>query len=178
VNTQPLFEYPVNIEPGSFIGTEKAQIINTIRYYRDERGEDRLKIPSESEIKNLERSVINCAFPLLVPEHYITAEVRPNVTFEVNANFYERMRKLSQGYEHLKRGDLYKFDPGLGLFFLPEYIMKGIKDYDWKQHEEQIKAWMDDRSSFIGEKVREGVLYVPKPERLIVPAGKGSDRTN
>jgi hypothetical protein len=181
MDTKPLFVYEIPNAISVFMGTEKAQIINTIRYYKDDRRQDGFKIPSESEIKNLERIIITCGFPMMHKDHFISVEVRKNVIFSVNANFYEYIKELSQGYEHLKRADLYKFQAGaesFGLFFLPEYVMEGIRDYDWSQHEEQMSAWIHKRTEIIEEGVRKGVLYVPKVKKIILPVVKGSDSIN
>jgi len=134
--------------PGSFftdlVGTEKSQIQNTLSYYRYNRGQKMVAVPKDYEINEISKLEIRCAFPVLSPKHFFNAEVREGITFNINVNAFDYIRDLSENYQKLKRGDLYKFVAGLpefGLYFLPEYIMEGLKEYDWDQHLDLVNDW-------------------------------------
>lgn len=133
------------------VGTEKSQIISTIEHYR-QRGQN-IVLPDESRISETPSLEIRCANPLLSPKFFFKAEVRENIVFDVNANFYYDILEVADNYKILKRGDLYKFQAGItefGLYFLPEYIMEGVKEYDWNQHKEIVDKWdkvLDDISN-------------------------------
>jgi hypothetical protein len=122
----------------TLIGTDKEQIFSTLRHYK-------LPLPSDDNIHKLARVTIFCALDFNLPTHSFKAEVLDGVSFEVHATAFEYIKKTAEDFDNLKRGDLYKFDTGLkeyGLLFLPEYIMQGIKDYDWNQHKEEVDKWM------------------------------------
>lgn len=150
--------------PGSgthLIGTAKSQITNTLKYYKEERNQP-VEIPSEDDYKTLENITIVCTLPLLKVDHFIDATVRPNVIFKVNANALMYVQQLAQQYESLKRGDLFKFVPGvdmLGLYFLPEHIMQSLRDYDWDQHQKQVEEWLGERERDLNEAENKGFLH-------------------
>jgi hypothetical protein len=194
METKPYFSHQLPNTLTLFIGTEKSQVIKTLEYYKFERGQSRIAIPDEKELLNLEGVIISCAFPLLNKDQFIEATVRENVRFDVNANFYQEIQKIAANYKELKRAELYKFDPGLelfGLWFLPEYIMQGLQEYNWKQHEEQVNEWLKVRAAAIeggkhlglastqGEQPQQSIIVRKKRVVLAVPAGsKSSDRTH
>jgi hypothetical protein len=123
----------------TLIGTDKKQIISTLRHYN-------LPIPSDDDIRQLARVRVLCAFGYHIPNHYFDAEIREGVSFEIHANAFDYIRKVAEDFDDLKRGDLYKFDTGrreYGLLFLPEYIMQGMKEYDWNRHKRQVDEWME-----------------------------------
>ncbi len=135
------------------VGDDPKQIIRTLEYYKDFRGAD-IAIPSESEIRELPKVRVECAFPMMNPSHVVEARLEENVSFLVNANAFVYIQALSLGYEILKRGDLYKFYPGItsfGLYFLPESIMKGLQDYNWSQHASQVEEWLSARESILND---------------------------
>ncbi|MBI5066118.1 hypothetical protein HZA97_07825 [Candidatus Woesearchaeota archaeon] len=148
-----------------FVGTEKEQIINTVKYYRDQRGVSNLSIPDDSKIKEISKLEIMCTFPMLKVDQFIEAEVREKVKLNVNANAFDHVRYIAQFYEDLKRGDLYKFNPGMpnidGMYLLPEYIMKGINEYNWDQHSKQIDAWLSERERIIRVMEKDKRFYRP-----------------
>jgi len=159
------FSYQIPHNMVMFIGTEKDQIINTISYYKNERGQDEVQLPSLDEIIKLNEINIDVAFPMLKIDHCISAEVRDNVFFHVNVNAFVYIQHISRQYECFKRGDLYKFKAGapvFGLWFLPEYIMKGIKEYDWLQHKQQMGEWMENREKVMNDLEKKGVIARPK----------------
>ena len=137
------------------VGTDRSQIINTLNYYKTKRGQE-LRVPLETEIYEATSLEIRCGLPFISSKFFFKAEVRPNVILDVNANAVDYAKDIAENYEKLKRGDLYKFEPGLsefGLYFLPEYIMQGISDYDWSQHKSIIDKWKrleDDLKEDVG----------------------------
>jgi len=146
--------------PGTiFIGTTPSQIVNTVNYYRNERGQD-IAMPAKGEIIRLDEINITACFPLAKVDHNIEARVKPNVIFWVNANAFDYVQQVAANYEELKRGDLYKFQTLrlFGLFFLPEDIMKAVRKYDWKKHQTQIDEWMGVRKADLQEAERRGIL--------------------
>ena len=154
------FGYRIPETLSVFIGTEKSQIINTLEYYANERGQQ-CPIPSEEEISPLKEVNITCALPLAVVDHNVSVEARSNFFFHVNANAFDYIQEVSRTYEKLKRGDLFKFKAGadiFGLWFLPEYVMQGLREYDWEQHRNQINVWMNKREAVLQEGRRRGHL--------------------
>ncbi|MFH0752252.1 MAG: hypothetical protein V1914_01510 [archaeon] len=152
------------------IGTDAKQIIRTLEYYRNERGQTNFDIPSESDISEVTRLEIECAFPLLSQNHFIEAKLEEKVSFFVNANAFSYIQALALSYEQLKRGDLYKFEPGLstlGLYFLPENIMKGLKDYDWSQHKAQVEDWLQVRSKVLNDMRTKGLLVEAQKLKIL-----------
>lgn len=77
----------------------------------------------------------------------------PRAVFHVNANAVDYVKQIAAHYECLRRGELFKFKAGapiLGLWFLPEDIMQGLRDYDWQQHGSQLEQWLSQRDEVIG----------------------------
>jgi len=152
-----------------YIGTNKKQVKNTIEYYIKERGQV-LDIPSDSDISELTEINISCALPLAHMKQNLRAEIRNNVIFWINANAFDYVQRVSQNYEGLKRGDLFKFVPGVdffGLFFLPEYIMEGLRDYDWGRHMEQVRKWLGRRETILNEGEQRGKIHRERPRPYI-----------
>ncbi|MEK6969969.1 MAG: hypothetical protein AABW48_06080 [Nanoarchaeota archaeon] len=164
--TQPkYYGYQVPDSGTCLIGTEKDQIVNTLSYYKHQRGQGDIVLPTLEDIFNLGEINITAVFPMAKVDDNISAEVREKVYFHVNANAFGWMQKVAQDYEKLKRADLYKFQtlPLFGLLFLPEDIMQGIRDYDWKQHEAQVRSWLGQREEVLGDLERKGVIARVKP---------------
>ena len=159
------FGYSVPDTLTCVVGTKKSQIINTMSYYKNERGQGEIIIPSLDKIVTLSEIHINVGFPMMRPDESISAEVRKKVLFEVNANAFSHMKNIAQFYEKLKRGDLYKFQtlPVFGLWFLPEYIMEGIRKYDWSKHDAQVNSWMEKLEKDLSNIGKEGhIIHVKK----------------
>lgn len=154
------FHYNVPNSASFFIGDTKREILETLNYYRNERGQKDFDIPNENVISSVERFVVNCAFPLLHKDHFIEAEVCKGAIFDINANALDYVKGVGQNYEPFKRGSLFKFQTLdlFGLFFLPESVMKGLRDYDWKPHEEQVREWMLEREGVLNEAESRGHL--------------------
>ncbi len=124
---------------------------------------------------------ITAAFPMAQMNANISAEVRKKVFFHVNANAFDYVQQVAQSYEELKRGDLYKFQslPAFGLWFLPEYIMQGLREYDWKKHETQVRSWLNTREEVLSELEREGVFTRVRPIRVhVTSAGQPGNKDN
>lgn len=136
----------------TFIGNEKSQIVNTLEHYKA-RGREKIAIPEIEKIRRLDSAEIGCALPILKPEHFFKVKLDEVISFDINANAFNYIQLVANRYEELKRGDLFKFDTGLpnvfGLFFLPENVMKGLKNYDWKQYEKQVDEWMGIRNKML-----------------------------
>lgn len=145
------------------IGTEKEQIISLINYYK-KRGEENLIIPKLEDIESIKEVTIPVAFPFLNINHFIYPEVRENITFMVNANAYHYMINLAQFYERQKRSELYKFQTieSFGLWFLPEYIMEGIRKFDWRKYDKQVSEWLEEREKSLQPLEDEGKISVSK----------------
>jgi hypothetical protein len=140
----------------TLIGTDKKQIISTLKHYN-------LPIPSNKDIRKLARVRIMCAFGYNIPNHYFEAEIMGGVSFEIHANAFDHIRKIAENFDGLKRGDLYKFDTGrreYGLLFLPKHMMQGIKGYDWNQHKEQVDKWMAGERNASSEEVATSKFLV------------------
>lgn len=130
------------------VGKNKNQIINTLAYYKEERGEDQIIIPKKSEIGRLESACFTCSLPIANVKHFVDIAMDDWISFNINANAYAYVQRLAENYEELKRGDLYKFNPGievLGLYFLPENVMKWLKGFDWSKHQKQVDEWLGMR---------------------------------
>ncbi len=143
----------------TLIGTDKKQIISTLLNYA-------LPIPPEEDMRRLAKVSIMCALGYPVTSHFFEAEIRKGVFIRVHANAFKYIKEIAEDFEDLKRGDLYKFDTGrrdYGLLFLPEYIMQGLKEYDWNQHKEQVEEWMEDEEETRPEDVKTG-KYLVKPD--------------
>jgi len=124
----------------TLIGTDKEQIRSTLKHYD-------LSIPHDRDMHQLARVRVLCALGAKDPSisHFFFAEVRDQVSFQVHTSAFKYIKKIAEDYKDLKRGALYKFDTGrddFGLLFLPEYIMQGLRVYEWDQHREEVEAWM------------------------------------
>jgi hypothetical protein len=146
-----------------FVGTDKEQIKKTIEYYKKDRANSQLEVPSDEEIKEISKLEITCAFPMLKVNHFIEAEISEGIILRVNANAFDYIRLLSQDIENSKRGELYKFNPGMphidGMYLLPEQVMKGLEKYPWDKHSEQIDDWLEDREKVIKKMEEKGMFY-------------------
>ena len=157
-------EVPVlHIPKMNLVGTDPQQIIDTAKYYRDERGQIQANIPERDDIWKVDKLNVLCAFPLMRTDHFIDAEVAPGFTFQINANAFDYMKNLGKDYERLRRGALYKFETveAFGLWFLPKEVMEGLKNHDWNQHLRQINIWMAQREEILDEGVRRGHIVRP-----------------
>ncbi len=154
------FDYNIPNSWSRFIGDTKKEILETLDYYRNERGQRDFDIPNEDVISNVKKFAVNCAFPLLNVNHFIEAEICKGAIFSINANALNYVKNVGQNYETFKRGSLFKFQTldSFGLFFLPESVMKGLRDYNWKPHEEQVRKWMLERERVLNEGARRGHL--------------------
>jgi hypothetical protein len=122
----------------TLIGTERESILKTLRHYA-------LPAPTNGQIRQLAGVKVICSLGIPITEHFFQAEVRKRVLFQVHANAFNYIKEISEGYEALRRGGLYKFDPGrreYGLLFLPEYIMSGLRAYDWDRFRSRVDEWM------------------------------------
>lgn len=131
-----------------FVGMDSEEILGTVKYYREQRGKTGLPVPSrwnlfaKARIKTLEEISIECFFPMGSMHQFIDAEVREGFNLHVNANAFTHIRNIVDKYEERKRGQLYKFSGTAHLWFLPEYVMQGMREYYWKQHEAQVNEWL------------------------------------
>jgi len=128
----------------NFVGNTKDQIINTLQYYKEDRGVSKLEIPCSDEIKRVNSSnpiVIRCVQPCSI-ETYIGVKINENIHFKVNPGMYIDVITQAANYQLVKRGDLYKFDSGLGpwkIWLLSEDIIQSLNDYDWEQHQKFVE---------------------------------------
>src|SRR3989344_7658426 len=142
------FGYQIPNTNATLIGTQPKQIVKIIEYYHKEREMWKdVSVPSRDQIYELEEINITCVFPLAKVDHNIRAEVRPNFIFWINSNAFDYMKEVAASYEELKREELFKFQtlPIFGLWFLPEYIMQGLRKYKWQQNQQQIDEWLSER---------------------------------
>jgi hypothetical protein len=133
------FSYHPEQTAAILIGTDVEQLINTLKHYN-------LSIPTNGDIRQLTRVKIICSLGIPINKHFFHAEVRDHVSFRVHENAFQYIKGIAENFENLKRGGLYKFDPGhrdYGILFLPRYIMEGLNEYDWDQHLEQIEEWLE-----------------------------------
>lgn len=126
------------------IGNDKQQIIDTMKFYHQT--EKQLRVPEEKQIHEVNSLEIRCCLPLMSEKFSFRAEIMDGVTFDLNANAVNYLQGIALGYKLLKRGSLYKFEPGLselGLYFLPEDIMVSLGKYDWSKHKDIIekRSW-------------------------------------
>ncbi|MDP3966203.1 MAG: hypothetical protein Q8Q04_01595 [archaeon] len=155
------------------VGNNENQIINTLKYYKFERGAeekefDKIQIPQIYEIENREKISIPVALPLANLMQDLGVKVNSSIEFIVNANAVTYLRNIADSYQNLKRGDLYKFTPGIdyfGLWFLPEEIMEGLKNYDWSPHQKQIRTWLLKREGILKNMEGKGFLLRPFKNR-------------
>lgn len=149
---------PFNAGPFKrYVGTNIDEILSTFSYYNDVRGFAQ-KIPLIEELIELDSLVIDFSLPW-AGKRVIEAKVRENVTFKVNINAFAEIQKLALFYQQLKRGDLYKVDckiPSLGIWYLPEHIMVGLKEYNWSQHQKQANEWLTEWQKGMAEIEKKG----------------------
>ncbi|MFH1456126.1 MAG: hypothetical protein ABIF40_04195 [archaeon] len=128
----------------NFVGNTKDQILNTLQYYKEDRNVSELEIPCSDEIKRVHSSnpiVIRCVQPCSI-ETYIDVKINENIHFKVNPGMYIDVITQAANYQLVKRGDLYKFDSGLGpwkIWLLSEDVMQSLNDYDWEQHQKFVE---------------------------------------
>lgn len=160
--TKPYFAYQLLNRGAVFIGNDKGQIKRTIDYYVKRGDQNGIIIPEEKDILELIGDVnITVVLPFAGMNQNISARVTPRAVFHVNANAINYIRGVASNYERLKRGELFKFEPGVrafGLWFLPEDIMQGLRNYNWQQHESQVKEWLCQRNEVLERGRRKGIL--------------------
>ena len=134
-------------------GEKKEEILETMRYYFLERRHEQEKdMPSEESINEsiieVPKLKIECFWPVFHVNHFLEAKVMDDTIVSVNTNALEHVLGQLKRSDELKRGQLYKFSPGQyfnpGMFpyvFLPEKVMKAMKEYNWAQHNEQLREW-------------------------------------
>ncbi len=164
---QKYFQYEFPKIPVVMIGTEKEEIIDTIIYYKTtHEGDGALVVPSASDIFEISGLELECCFPMCIPKHSIRAEVRPNIVLVVNANAFDHVVGMGRDYECLRRGRLYEFGTGLPYkfrrWFLPEFIMQGIIDYDWLKHSSQVDQWNGNLDGAWSNLERENLMVRTK----------------
>ena len=153
--------YAFNLGNFLLIGMTKQEIINTMDYYTNERKLEGSRVPKESEIWVPEGDIyVNCAFPLVHKDHHFNAEVRKGFFFNVYENALDYVKDLAKNYEELKRGDLFKVVTleAFGFYFLPEYVMEGVRKYDWSQYDQQVNEWLGIRENILQSAENAGVL--------------------
>src|SRR3989338_8308070 len=152
------FRYQLPNSGVVFIGTERQQITRTLEHYRangklnDASGN--LQIPPETDFLEMQEDIeVVCVFPLGSKRQFVDARIRPRAVFHINANAFDYVGAAGRDYERKKRGELYKFETVkiMGLWFLPEDVMQGLRDYDWTQHTAQIDQWLDKRGAMLEE---------------------------
>jgi len=127
----------------NFIGENKGQVINTLKYYNENYPDHKVHIPKIEEICENKEINLEACFSFC-GNYWITAEVADGFKIHVNANAFDEFKSFTKE-SFLKRGDLYKFGLGLeGIVYVPEKIVDGIIAYDWKQHEELIKKYNEE----------------------------------
>ena len=139
----------------TLIGTERESILETLRHYG-------LPAPSNGQIRHLSGVKVICSLGIPITDYFFQAEVRKGVLFLVHANAFDYIKEIAEGYEALKRGGLYKFDPGrraFGLLFLPEYIMSGLRAYDWDRFRAQVDEWMMHEQQVRPEMTQTGQFF-------------------
>ena len=148
---------PMELFLASIIATERSQITKTLEHYIEE-GE-KLSLPKNNQIYETESFSMSFILPLSSSRFNFKTEIMPGITLSTNANSIWVIKELAKNYTSLRRGELYKFTStinGDGLYFLPEHVMIGIKNYDWTKHWDLLGQW---------EKVVEG-MKSPKIGRL------------
>jgi hypothetical protein len=156
------FVYEMTKYRAAFVGTEKKQIIHTLEYYRNQRKKDFVKVPGESAISEREKVNIQCVRPMS-GKGLLEAEVRENFVIGITDSAYSYVERTARYYERLRRGELFKFEPGEGLFevyFLPEFVMQGLRDYDWNKH--KVREWVRNREESCRKLERTGLLLTRK----------------
>ena len=147
------------------VGNDKDQIINTIDYYRNQRG-SKIGAASVEDMFDVDSLRIECVFSMCCIDHFINLEV-DDVKFRINANAFSYVKSKVLDYSKLRRGEMYKFSPGLmsggpyglvSLYYLPENVMRGLKDHDWSVHDKQIESWISSREKLLDGMVNTGGL--------------------
>lgn len=161
-----------------FIGTDKKQVMETAAEYAETEKWSGIEAPKEEDIQKLEKICIRFVYPMAANSQFFNAEVRENVICRVNANAFSLVRRLAETYEQLRTGSLYGFAASSHLWFLPEYIMQGMREYNWQQHEAQVNEWlevlnntlarMEEKGSFarretLQKKRRQPLIVFKKP---------------
>ena len=151
--------------PGlSFIGDEKQQIIDAVQSYRDH-GEN-IDIPHKESMLALEKLMIQCYLPGSIPTHSITARVLDDVKLHVNANIFHDIQEQAFMYKRRRQGSLYVFEPNRNsVLLLPERVMQAMCAYDWKQHDEQVDAWLAQLDSAMRRLEEDGTMELSKKVR-------------
>ncbi|MBI2564658.1 hypothetical protein HYV79_01565 [Candidatus Woesearchaeota archaeon] len=151
--------YFYNLLCWTFLGDTKDQIINTVKHYNSKFNAG-IDIPLDSEITQPLSIEIICVLPLFNPNHFFEANVIDNVFFRINANAFHHVQELAFYYETLKQGDLYELNTaGFGGYFVPEAVVKALKEYDWKKHEKQVRAWLLERYQVLSDAEKKGFFH-------------------
>ncbi len=154
------FFYRIPGTPSMFVGMAPSQIVETIDYY-NARGDqpEKIIIPREEDIERSDSIYLTVLRPFYDLNQFIDAEIRKGFHLHINANSFWAVRAISRNFSHLKRGPLYKFFPGIhGQFWLPEFVMEGMRDYDWTQHVSQIDQFNADLNSRLEKLENRGII--------------------
>ena len=135
--------YPI---PGSrirLVARDYSEIANTVVHYQSQLPE--IKIPSRSEVSELEALGLRCELPLCDVNQNLIIQLKPDLSIFVNSNAFHPLQEYLYGtpQEKNKRGDLYKFSLVHPLYFmLPLDVITTMKEYNWEQHKRQVNEWL------------------------------------
>ena len=139
-----------------FLGDEQEQIIQTLTHLKEEGILPEL--PQTVEMSELEQLTIVIEFPIVNPNHLITAEITPEITLNVNANAYPYISNAAARADN-KYGPSHPLVSSANkLWLIPERIMTAIEQYNWEQHEEQIERWLAEHGQIRAQLKKDGIL--------------------
>ena len=146
----PWFFYACRQASWFLYGENPRQIIETIRYYKEDRGASHLEIPSENDLEVKNELWLSAVFPLSLDDQNLSLEFPNKVRFKVNANAFDHVRKTLRDFERLKRGELYKFviDHRF-VHFIPQSVIRPIAEYNLAQHTSQVDQWLAQREDIL-----------------------------
>lgn len=140
-----LYDY---IEPTSmsrFLGSTPQQIQDTLRYYKYERGKDRVKIPSLDQIPIMTDAMIVATTSVSSGHQRIEISLTEGLVMAVNASAYTDVVMFPYKTAGNLRGSLYKFavPTEISQWFISQEVVDLIQSYDWRQHQAQMEQWID-----------------------------------
>ena len=156
------------------IGRNNQDILDTINYHVKRDNIEGIPIRKKEfgdiylfDTESVDNITVRESYPLSNPDQFVEAKVLPDATFAINASFYDEAVARAKSIDSLSRGSLYKWESGLSIaptFYLPQDVMEAFRDYDWEQHESQVRLWLANRKYDLD---RSDVLA--KPLKIVLP---------
>ena|SRR3989338_606059 len=140
----------------NFASSDKSQIADTIRYYREQRkGYDDWEIPSDKDLEFRDKLNVHCQSPDSSPgRRVIHAPLLDDFSLEVDVKAFDDVLKEIKGRSlaERKRGELYQFinsrqQSGNVTWFLPEKIIKAMENYGWEKNRDYVRPTTNPTAS-------------------------------